>query len=314
MPRWRLKRLARLLASNLAKASGPAQGAALRLIVTMENKTRAFARGRRRRWVWAAVVALGHVGLFLLLSVLTPPPAPMTPTIVNVSLFPGEGPAGGGSADADPARTPAATPPASADPAPAAPEAAAPVEAASEPTPAEPQPPTPAPSEPVSDSLDVLATVQRLVGAQTASAPSQAAEGPPGDGGGSVCDAVAGGVLAAIQTDEKALGALSRLPTDALSVAGALQLWDGAAWAEETALGGKGVTLPIREAAVRALAGAPAECLDAPVIGPRFLIVEPDKRAVVLVLGSGVWRWRDLILQAGVQVDTPPPSPLLPQN
>ncbi len=284
------------------------------------------ARGRRRRWLWAALAALGHVGLFLLLSTLTPTAVFMTPNVVQVSLVRGEGPGAGEAAAASPAPD---TPAAAADLPETLAEPTTDTRTEVAPPPPEPsaaaEPPDPIAPSDVAQPLDVLAAVQRLVDAEAADPPRPTIDstGPPSQsastgasdgGGGATCAAVAGVVLTALQTDEKVLGAIGRFPAEALSVAGALQLWDGRAWADEAGLGGKGASLPLQEAAVRALSSAPPECLDEPQIGPRFLIVEAGKRVVVLVLGSGVWRWRDLVTQTGIAVDLQSAAPAIREN
>lgn len=48
------------------------------------------------------------------------------------------------------------------------------------------------------------------------------------------------------------------------------------------------------------LASQPPECLAQPVIGPRFLTVPTLRGANLLVFGSGLWFWQDLVSDPGM--------------
>lgn len=269
------------------------------------------AQRRRRRWLWAPVVVGAHLGLFALLNALAPdPPAPFSTAAITVSLFAGE--PGGGAPAGVPLQTPEAVvtdaEPTPVEPAPEPdppPEPPPPPQPSPEAPPPEPPPPEPA-APPALAPDDVVAAVRAILGDAAAQAEDAAATPGPelgvGPGGGNKCEA-AGAILQELQSDEKALGALERLPRESLSVAQAVQLWNGV-WVDEADLGGKGVTLPIREALVRAVLNAP-DCLDTPFAGPRFLVVQVESGPIVVVIGSGEWRWRELVATSGVYVALP---------
>ena len=71
-------------------------------------------------------------------------------------------------------------------------------------------------------------------------------------------------------------------------------LWDGG-WIRTGALADARVTRPIRTAIADAVRAAEPACAAAPVSGPVLLLVPDTDGAMVLVLGSGTWRWADLM-------------------
>jgi hypothetical protein len=97
-----------------------------------------------------------------------------------------------------------------------------------------------------------------------------------------------------LTSDPSVQGALARLPASQRSVANAVMLWDGG-WVEARAPRGEDLLWPIRQAIVAGLASAPAECRDHWMTGPRFIPVADQGQATVLALGSGAWRWSDLL-------------------
>lgn len=96
----------------------------------------------------------------------------------------------------------------------------------------------------------------------------------------------------ALAADPRALAAIAAAPPDVRSEAGAIALWNGA-WAA-TAATASAPLAPVREMVERTLAAAPKECLDVAETGPRLVTVGDAARPTLIVLGSGVWRWRDL--------------------
>lgn len=107
----------------------------------------------------------------------------------------------------------------------------------------------------------------------------------------------------AILADAAAMAELEALPPQARTEADAVMVWDGA-WPER---GSPAVTPPadltrpgaLRRAVEIAIANAPAECRDAPVAGPRFIALPGAFRTTTIVIGSGQWRWAD-VLDPGV--------------
>ena len=102
-------------------------------------------------------------------------------------------------------------------------------------------------------------------------------------------------VKTALATDPLAQRALIALPATDRSVANALQLWDGD-WTSQSTNELSDQLAPVRALVVNIIETAPAACRNAQIIGPRFIIVPVQNGAdMVIVIGSGPWRWRDLI-------------------
>lgn len=103
-------------------------------------------------------------------------------------------------------------------------------------------------------------------------------------------------VQGALQQDPSVRAALSAIPREARSLANAIMLWDGR-WVESRAVSALQAT-PIREAIVVGVLTAPAACRDETIRGP-LLIAVPDRfGTTLLAVGSGVWKWSDLLPEA----------------
>lgn len=89
--------------------------------------------------------------------------------------------------------------------------------------------------------------------------------------------------------------ALADWVPQARSVSGAIMLWDGEWVAPETEISPASLVL-IRRGVIEGIKAAPAQCLDEPIVGPRFVIVRgAEGKNSVLVLGSGAWAWRRIL-------------------
>lgn len=99
---------------------------------------------------------------------------------------------------------------------------------------------------------------------------------------------------AMLQDDAEVTAALSRIPREARSVANALMLWDGA-WVEKRAFDGSDGLLPVRRAILAGVSTAPISCREQVISGPMFLAVNGQPGTTLLALGSGSWRWSDLL-------------------
>lgn len=110
--------------------------------------------------------------------------------------------------------------------------------------------------------------------------------------GGGGCN-LADYLRARLQADPRVLDGLARLPRQARSVANALMVWDGE-WVEVSD-GGSAISLMIRANIESIVQSAPAPCREMEVTGPNFIILEDPRGATVLVVGSGAWRWSDLL-------------------
>jgi hypothetical protein len=103
-------------------------------------------------------------------------------------------------------------------------------------------------------------------------------------------------IQSALASDPAFRSAVSNIAPEKRSVANAVMLWNGQ-WME---LGGR-ETAPIRSALTRFVREASPACRQEPVTGPLFLYVEGRPRTTVLAVGSGVWRWADLLAEDGAR-------------
>jgi hypothetical protein len=108
---------------------------------------------------------------------------------------------------------------------------------------------------------------------------------------------IAAALQDALQQNEMVRAAIARVPRSSRSVADAIMLWDGS-WRDDEFTGEPTVFEPIRGAILEAVRNASVECRDQPVRGPRFMAVNMGPSTTVLAVGSGVWRWADLIESA----------------
>lgn len=260
----------------------------------------------RRHGAALSIILAAHLGVLLWMGSQRSPPGPIGETYINLML---SGAPGGPSVEAlskrgseaaqeqtkgaesstddvEAERREVETPPVGAD-------ATAPIE------------PLEAAAEASSKEADVLAMVEALTGTTAeavAEAPATASamsaddlalvQSLAGSGGGCDINLLMEVALAA---DPLAQAALMQVPRDARSVANAIQLWDGD-WTPIIAEGQGGLLDPVRNLISAAVAGAPADCRNRLVEGPRFLIVaDPGGSTTVLVLGSGLWRWSQLM-------------------
>lgn len=119
-----------------------------------------------------------------------------------------------------------------------------------------------------------------------------------GSGTSGECE-LAASVRQALEQNVEARTALARIPPPSRSVANAVMLWDGE-WIAAERVGGPAALGAVRKAIAEALDRSSAECRARIEPGPVFLIVNGAPETIVLALGSGAWRWSDLL------VDVPP--------
>jgi hypothetical protein len=101
---------------------------------------------------------------------------------------------------------------------------------------------------------------------------------------------------------------LARIGPESRSVANAIMVWDGR-WVE---LGGGApvdALETLRRAIVEAVRAAPPECLTQELSGPRFIAVSRSDTTTVLVLGSGTWRWEQVLLEPSPATPSQAPQP-----
>jgi hypothetical protein len=87
---------------------------------------------------------------------------------------------------------------------------------------------------------------------------------------------------------------IATIPASGRSVANALMLWDGR-WAEGTQSGGMAL---LRALLVKAIVSSRPECLQAQNQGPVLFLIPDNQTTVVLAIGSGQWRWADVVAPA----------------
>lgn len=110
---------------------------------------------------------------------------------------------------------------------------------------------------------------------------------------GGTCDLTAP-VQAALQSSEAVRASLPLIPPDKRSVANAIMVWKVAWLAEDQQLGATAVDV-IRDVIADTIAAATPECRLQPQTGPRLLLLSGPGDTVVLAVGSGQWRWQDLL-------------------
>jgi hypothetical protein len=97
----------------------------------------------------------------------------------------------------------------------------------------------------------------------------------------------------ALTADPQVQAALPTIPRPDRSVANALNLWS-AGWIAPPPKSTAGYGA-LRLALVSGIHAAPAACLDALVRGPELITLVEGGDTTVVAIGSGEWRWRDLL-------------------
>ncbi len=151
----------------------------------------------------------------------------------------------------------------------------------------QPKPVKPTPSQPIvvpppevvlpTDSMLLVATLD-----QTESAAN-----------GGTCDLTAP-VQAALQSSEAVRASLPLIPPDKRSVANAVMIWKFSWLVEDQQFDATAIAA-IRDVVAETVADATPECRLQPQTGPRLLLLPGVGDTVVLAVGSGEWRWQDLL-------------------
>ena len=122
---------------------------------------------------------------------------------------------------------------------------------------------------------------------------------PPvsGSGTGNGCS-VANAVSAALMADKPAMAELAALPAEVRSDADAVMLWNGA-WLdvapEAQAQMAQSPIPALKRVVTAAVLALPAECQEVETAGPQLIPIPEPGRTTMVVIGSGVWRWSQLI-------------------
>lgn len=279
-------------------------------------------RTRRRYVLPVLIAALLHLA-FLALITLTRPAVfrPSAGGAMSVSF------AEGLAASALPVGLPARPPPRPAEATPA-PAQEAPSTTPTPPAPSEPPKPAPSPKPDavmqlpeavapaptqhapaprtppaVAPDADFAAKVAQLVAGGTRltaeAKPLRAAPGtgpsPLGPTPPSACQLDAA-LQASLGQDPEVLSALTRIPRKARSVANAIMLWNGR-WIAGESVGGESALSSIRQSIQKGVRTASAACQQSTVRGPVLIAVLSQPETTILAIGSGEWRWADLLVQ-----------------
>lgn len=113
-----------------------------------------------------------------------------------------------------------------------------------------------------------------------------------GDGGGGC--ALTEQLRTAILADPAAMAELASLPAGIRSDADAVMLWNGQ-WFQPGPQPDPSATAPMRALIEKLVATASNECRNMTWTGPQFIPISEGQRYTMLVIGSGAWRWQDLI-------------------
>lgn len=109
---------------------------------------------------------------------------------------------------------------------------------------------------------------------------------------GRVCQ-IGAWLQSALQADAQVQAALLTIPRPARSVSNALMLWESG-WVDAPGPAAYGVSA-LRTAIVSGLLAAPEACRDEVIRGPELMMLTAGSDTTVIVVGSGEWRWRDLL-------------------
>lgn len=101
------------------------------------------------------------------------------------------------------------------------------------------------------------------------------------------------GLRQALQRDPAVQAALTRTPPSARSVANAVMVWDGR-WVSRRELHASALE-PVRRTIVAKVESATPACRQALNQGPRFITISGAADTTVLAVGSGAWRWSQLL-------------------
>ena len=247
-------------------------------------------RRSRRRFAGVAAASLaGH--LAVLLAVLATPaaPPPLGPPAIQVELIPPPPP---------PAPPAPPQPVMAPEPAPAPPAKAPPAKAAA----AKPAPAKSAPARIVARQTPARAAAETLDAGDsddpgpdvqpTAAALAGARHAGGGGGGGGACD-MATRLQAALRRDARVRATVAAADHAAGAAGTVIFVWNGD-WIRRRDQDGNGLAA-VREAIMWEVGFAPPQCRAEAVHGLVLISLNDSPGAARLALGSGDWRWSDLL-------------------
>lgn len=260
-------------------------------------------RRRLREWVVAVSVSLAVQALLFLSLVHSPVDLGVqSGGFTNVSLLPLDALAMSEPTQAQTAQqSPAAKleseetaePPAAPDEGTAPSAAGLPIDAP--PGAAEPK----APSAPEVDPAAKEAQMASVAAFVAEAAEAQA--GQPGEN----CK-IAEWLTGALRNNAEIEMAVALVPRGSRSVANALMLWNGV-WVQPVGTAQEGVA-SLKYAIVAGVRSAPPACLEQTVRGPLLIPVGAEQDTLMLAIGSGEWRWADLLEEPEPPGTNIPPS------
>jgi hypothetical protein len=118
-------------------------------------------------------------------------------------------------------------------------------------------------------------------------------------GFGSSCD-VAETLARAFSESEVVKAELARIGPQSRSISNAIMFWDGG-WVNLPGNAPADAVETLRRAIVEGVQAAPPECRVEDISGPRFIFVSGEGPTMMLVLGSGAWRWDQLLAEPALE-------------
>lgn len=110
---------------------------------------------------------------------------------------------------------------------------------------------------------------------------------------GGACD-LTGPVQAALQSSDAVWTSLPRIARRERSVANAIMVWN-VDWSVADAKLDATAMAAIRDVVAGTIAAASPACRLQPQGGPRLIVLAGARENTVLAMGSGMWRWQDLL-------------------
>lgn len=158
-----------------------------------------------------------------------------------------------------------------------------------QPAKATPRPPKPTTSQKPRPIIEMI-PLPSLALPNLAASPASEAAGSGAAGGCGLTDQL----RTAILQDPESLAELAALPAGIRTEADAVMLWNGQ-WMDPGPQPDGSVKNPLRDLVQRLVTAAAEQCRLAVWTGPQFIAIAQGDRTTMLVIGSGSWRWQDLI-------------------
>ena len=155
----------------------------------------------------------------------------------------------------------------------------------------------PVPDAPAKPAVVPPVPDERMVALLPSVSVVDAAPPAAGSSTGNGCS-VASTIGAALLADQDAMVELAALPAGVRSESDAVMLWNGE-WidaASETEMQMTQTPIPaLKRVVTDAIIALPAECREVQTAGPQLIPIPEQGRTTMVVIGSGVWRWANLL-------------------